>query len=118
MRTQIKLKLKLILVCVSVVAISLLSIPTLGQLTDKTRAPNIAEAGIAKSLADEIGAGRGDSVTPDSSMFIIRRDPFRSIRRGRQLFQRKFTRSQGAGPLVGDGSGDINTVLAIGAGLS
>src|SRR5215813_1443703 len=118
MRIQIKLNLKLIVICVSVVAISLLSIPTLGQLTDKTRAPNIAEAGIAKSLADEIGAGRGDSVTPDSSMFIIRRDPFRSIRRGRQLFQRKFTHAQGQGPNEGDGVGDINTNFALGAGLA
>ncbi|HEY7182872.1 MAG TPA: di-heme oxidoredictase family protein [Blastocatellia bacterium] len=118
MRTQIKLKLKLIVVCVSGVAISLLSIPTLGQLIDKTRAPNVADAGIAKSLADEIGAGRGDSATPGSSIFIIRRDPFRSIRRGRQLFQRKFTHAQGQGPVIGDGAGDINTDLGIGAGLA
>lgn len=118
MRTEITLKLKLIVVCVSVVTISLLSIPTLGQLTDKTRAPNVAGAGIAKSLADEIGAGRGDVMTPGSSTFIIRRDPFRSIRRGRQLFQRKFTRAQGQGPNFGDGAGDINTDLGIGAGLA
>ena len=44
-------------------------------------------------------------MTPDSSAFIIARDPFRAIRRGRQLFQRKFTRAQGQGPLVGDGAG-------------
>src|SRR5262249_34317964 len=68
------------------------------QLVDQTLAPNTAQAGIAKSLQDEIGAGRGDSYTPDSSIFIINRDPFRSIRRGRQLFQRKFTRVQGQGP--------------------
>ena len=37
--------------------------------------------------------------TPNSSSFIIARDPFRAIRRGRQLFQRKFTRTQGQGPL-------------------
>src|SRR5262249_6796058 len=65
------------------------------QLTDQTLAPNTAQAGIAKSLRDEIGAGRGNSHTPGSSIFIINRDPFRSIRRGRQLFQRKFTREQG-----------------------
>src|SRR5262249_6208118 len=46
------------------------------------------------------------------------RDPFRSIRRGRQLFQRKFTRAEGQGPVMNDGSGDINSNLAIGAGLS
>src|SRR6185295_9294321 len=78
----------------------------------------IANAGIAKSLALEVGAGRGDLLTPDSSSFIIARDPFRAIRRGRQLFQRKFLRAQGQGPLAGpDGLGDINTNLALGAGL-
>src|SRR5262249_5406219 len=118
MRTEIKIKLKLIVICVSIVTISLLSIPTLGQLIDKTRAPNIADAGIAKSLAEEIGAGRGDAMTPGSSIFIISRDPFRSVRRGRQLFQRKFTRAQGQGPNFGDGAGNINVDLAIGAGLA
>ena len=95
-----------------------LEIPALGQLIDKTRAPNNANEGINKSLAEEIGAGRGDTVTPGSSLFTISRDPFRAIRRGRQLFQRKFTREQGQGPRSGDGSGDIKTNLAIGAGLS
>ena len=70
------------------------------QMIDRTQAPNLAKDGIAKSLAEEIGAGRGDVVTPDSSAFIIARDPFRAIRRGRQLFQRKFTRPQGQGPLA------------------
>jgi mono/diheme cytochrome c family protein len=51
-------------------------------------------------------------------LYIINRDPFRSIRRGRQLFQRKFTTAQGVGPNEGDGVGDINTNIAIGAGLS
>ena len=64
------------------------------------------------------GAGRGDIMTPDSSLFIINRDPFRAIRRGRQLFQRKYTRLQGIGPLAGDGTGNIETTLAIGAGLA
>jgi hypothetical protein len=118
MRTEVKLKVKTIVICVLVAGVSLLSIPTLGQLIDKTRAPNVADAGIAKSLADEIGAGRGDAMTPGSSIYIIRRDPFRSIRRGRQLFQRKFTRAQGQGPNFGDGAGNINTDLAIGAGLA
>src|SRR2546430_2067855 len=88
------------------------------QLVDRTLAPNTAQAGIAKSLQDEIGAGRGDSYTSGSSIFIINRDPFRSIRRGRQLFQRKFTRVQGQGPNEGDCAGDIETNDAIGAGLS
>jgi cytochrome c553 len=88
------------------------------QMIDNTQAPNTAKAGINKSLTDEIGAGRGDVLTPNSSTYIINRDPFRSIRRGRQLFQRKFTRVQGQGPSEGDGVGDINTDIAIGAGLS
>src|SRR5947209_12066366 len=90
----------------------------LAQLTDRTLAPNTAQAGIAKSLQDETGAGRGDAQTPNSSIFIIRRDPFRSVRRGRQVFQRKFTHLQGQGPNEGDGVGDLNTNDAIGAGLS
>jgi len=88
------------------------------QMIDNTQAPNTAKAGINKSLQDEVGAGRGDVLTPGSSVYIINRDPFRSIRRGRQLFQRKFTQAQGQGPNEGDGVGDINTNLAIGAGLS
>jgi mono/diheme cytochrome c family protein len=56
-------------------------------------------------------------MTPDSSIFIIQRDPFRAVRRGRQLFQRKFTRSQGQGPVFGDGAGDVGVDLTIGAGL-
>jgi len=67
------------------------------QMIDNTQAPNTAKAGINKSLLDEIGAGRGDVMTAGSSVYIINRDPFRSIRRGRQLFQRKFTRLQGQG---------------------
>src|SRR5215831_15993304 len=97
---------------------ALLTVPVLAQLIDSNRAPNIAGEGIKKSLAQQIGAGRGDIMTPDSSAFIIARDPFRSIRRGRQLFQRKFTRAEGQGPVMNDGFGDINTNLAIGAGLS
>lgn len=93
-------------------------LPVSGQLIDKTQAPNTANEGINKSLAQQIGAGRGTVMTPDSSLFIIARDPFRAIRRGRQLFQRKFTRAQGQGPAVGDGRGDINTLATIGAGLA
>jgi Di-haem oxidoreductase, putative peroxidase len=99
-------------------AATLLASPALAQLADRTQAPNSAGEGIQKSLAEEIGTGRGDILTPDSSAFIIARDPFRAIRRGRQLFQRKFTRAQGQGPLVGDGAGDLDHDLAIAAGLS
>jgi hypothetical protein len=96
-----------------------LSLPAVhAQMIDNTQATNTAAAGINKSLTDEIGAGRGTVLIPGSSLYIIKRDPFRSIRRGRQLFQRKFTHAQGQGPNEGDGVGDINTDTAIGAGLS
>jgi len=75
------------------------------------------DATVQKSLADQIGAGQGDVSTPGSSIFIIKRDPFRSIRRGRQLFQRKFSVSEGFGPRTGDGVGDITADGSIGAGL-
>lgn len=89
----------------------------LAQLNDNTQAPNIENAGIAKSLAQQVGAGVGDWNTPNSSLYIINRDPARSIRRGRQLFQHKFTMAEGFGPRSGDGAGDISTDLSLGAGL-
>lgn len=98
-------------------ALLLLSVPAEAQLTDITQTPNQENAGIQKSLEEQIGAGRGDVMTSDSSLFIIQRDPFRSIRRGRQVFQRKFTVAQGFRPRVDDGVGDIETTLALGAGL-
>ena len=88
------------------------------QLIDRTIAPNTSGDGIALSLTEQVGAGRGDWFIEDSSSFIINRDPFRSIRRGRQLFQRKFTVSGGQGPVFGDGSGNIDRDRIIGAGLS
>ncbi len=99
--------------------------PALSQLTDKTQT-NSANAGINKSFADEANAslagdGRGDVFTPGSSLFIINRDPFRAVRRGRQVFQRKFTRDQGQGPRVNNSSsGDLNDPAQanLGAGLS
>ena len=96
------------------------SASSLAQLPDRTRNPNTANEGIAKSLAQQIGAGAGNTMTPNSSRFIIARDPFRAVRRGRQLFQRKFTRDQGQGPITGDGDGktDIETDIIIGAGLA
>ena len=88
------------------------------QMIDGTQAPNVANDGIHKSLVDEVGAGRGDWNTPGSASFLISRDPYRAIRRGRQIFQRKFTRADGQGPVTDDGTGDINTTQAIGAGLA
>ena len=110
------LRLSTLVICL--VMVLLLCLPALAQLTDQTQAPNTVKVGIAKSLQDEIGTGRGDANAWNSSIFIIQRDPFRSIRRGRQLFQRKFTRLQGQGANEGDGLGDLNTDGAIGAGLA
>jgi len=88
------------------------------QMTDTTQTPNPENEGIHKSLAQQIGAGRGDLLTPGSSLYLINRDPARSIRRGRQLFQRKFTIAQGAGPRSRDGiHDDINGDPSPGAGL-
>jgi hypothetical protein len=102
----------------AVVAASVCSMETAqAQLTDLTQTPNQENAGIVKSLQQQIGTGVGNSMTPGSSTFIILRDPARSIRRGRQLFQRKFTDAQGFGPRAGDGIGNIHANPAIGAGL-
>jgi hypothetical protein len=87
------------------------------QLTDITQTPNVENAGIVKSLQQQIGAGVGNIMTPGSSTFIMARDPARAVRRGRQLFQRKFTDAQGFGPRAGDGNGNIHANPAIGAGL-
>jgi hypothetical protein len=105
---------------VSVAAACVWSASALGyaQLIDKTLAPNAANEGISKSLEQQIGAGRGDIMTVDSSAFIINRDPFRAIRRGRQIFQRKFHRQDGAAPYLRDGKGDIANNVGIGAGTT
>jgi len=91
------------------------------QLIDKTVYPNTPNVGIAKSYTDQIGTGRGSVTTPGSSLFLIKRDPFRAIRRGRQIFQRRFSRMQGQGPVTGDGPLDptqlTTNTRAIGAGL-
>lgn len=88
------------------------------QETDIFQHPNSEQVGSKKSLEQQIGAGRGDINIPDSSLYIISRDPFRSIRRGRGVFQRKFTISQGMGPRNGDGLGDISADNSLGAGLT
>jgi hypothetical protein len=77
------------------------------QLRDVTQiSPTVPGGAINKSFVQQIGAGRGSIFTPDSSRFIINRDPFRAIRRGRQIFQRKFQFAQGLGPLTNDGIGN------------
>jgi hypothetical protein len=93
---------------VVLVTVGLLTVAVAGGPTiDNTQALNPINAGISKSLLQEIGAGRGDINTAASSLYIIKRDPFRSVRRGRQLFQRKFTRTEGQGPGVQDGVGNM-----------
>ena len=116
MKVRNKAKLPVLLLWAA--AAALFTASALGQLIDKSKAPNMANEGITKTLAEQIGAGRGDWATPDSSSFLIARDPFRAIRRGRQLFQRKFTRAEGLGPGIGDGAGDVNATFGIGAGLA
>jgi hypothetical protein len=88
------------------------------QESDLTLTPNTIAAGIHKSLKEQIGVGRGDIRTPDSARFLIARDPFRAIVRGRQLFQRKFTLAEGVGPRTNDGEGDIEDEASIVAGLA
>jgi hypothetical protein len=104
-----------VLVCLG--AVLLLLGAAEAQLTDLTQTPNRERAGMHKSLAEQIGPGRGDVHLPDSSLFLIQRDPFRTIRRGRQLFQRKFTVAQGFGPRLNDGEGNIEQTPAVGHGL-
>ncbi|HEX6996593.1 MAG TPA: di-heme oxidoredictase family protein [Gammaproteobacteria bacterium] len=107
-------------------ACALLSLPPTvrAQLPDCTlvdQALGILAPGgcIAKSLRDQIGAGQGDVATVGSSTYLIKRDPARAIRRGRQLFQRKFSAAEGVGPRVNlRGSGDITATRALGAGLA
>jgi cytochrome c553 len=105
------------------IGVVLLALPpraALAQLTDVTQTtPHIAGGAIGKSLQQQIGSGRGDDTTPGSSLYLIARDPARAVRRGRQLFQRKFTEEQGVGPRVNfDSSGDIMANAALGAGFS
>lgn len=103
-----------------------LLIPTasFAQLLDRTLVDqngnvNAPLGVIEKSLQQQIGAGHGDVFTPGSAVYLIKRDPARSIRRGRQLFQRKFSAAEGVGPRVNfTSSGDITQMRALGAGLS
>ncbi len=104
----------------------LLATAVKAQLIDQTLIPNRANEGVAKSLEEQIGAGRGNVDLVDSSIYIIKRDPARSIRRGRQIFQRKFSVFQGFGPRTNDGVGGpivggeapLFTDASLGAGLA
>ena len=110
----------LAVVCVAGVVVG--TVPLAGQLIDRNKAPNSANEGITRPLTgapypSQIGEGRiGEDGNTSANVIVY--DPFRAIRRGRQLFQRKFTRLDGVGPITGDGGGDINTDGSIGAGLA
>lgn len=102
------------------VFLALQSSAVLAQLMpcDKVYPPGTAPDGgcIERSLVDQIGGGHGFLV--GQSGWLIRRDPFRSVRRGRQLFQRKFSRDEGFGPRVNASStGDVRVMRALGAGM-
>src|SRR3954454_9875389 len=90
-------------------ALIAISLTAEAQLRDSTQIFPVVPGGVInKSFGDEIGAGRGDTSTPNTSLFITKRDPFRSIRRGRQVFQRKFrVLAQGVGPTTDDGLGNV-----------
>src|SRR4029434_9340280 len=93
-----------------------------GQLVDKNKAPNTSNDGIARPLTgypypSQIGDGRWGA-DANSAQNVIAFDHVRSIRRGRRLFERKFTRVEGQGAGAGDGFGNVDLDLAIGAGLA
>ncbi|MGB0866215.1 MAG: di-heme oxidoredictase family protein [Granulosicoccaceae bacterium] len=100
------------------------AVPVAAALLDSSRvdpygATDAAGGLISRSMEDQIGLGQGDVYTPYSSAYIIARDPVRAVRRGRQLFQRKFSEQEGLGPRVNyQSSGDITSHRALGAGLS
>jgi hypothetical protein len=99
-----------------------LSATVFGQLVDQNKAPNLANEGISRPLLggpypSQVGEGRTGSDWNASSN-VIALDPFRAIRRGRQLFQRKFSMVEGIGPVTGDGGGDIGADGSIGAGFA
>jgi cytochrome c peroxidase len=89
------------------------------QLIDEAFHINAPGGCIGKPLRDQIGPGQGDVNTQYSSIYLIKRDPARAIRRGRQLFQRKWSLEEGLGPRLNAFSrGDITKHRALGAGLS
>lgn len=99
------------------------------QLRDVTQNPDIAgvpghpaaSAGIGLSFVAEQGAApnsHGNVNLIGSSAWIIARDPARAVRRGRQLFQRKFTFAQGNGPTTDDGIGSSGADVSRSAGFA
>jgi hypothetical protein len=92
---------------VTVVTVSV-GATAVAQLRDATQISPLVPGGhINKSFTQEVGTGRGHTEQVGSSLFIIKRDPLRAVRRGRQIFQRKFQVRQGFGPATDDGVGNI-----------
>lgn len=105
------------------------ALPGTAQLRDVVQNPDIVgvpghpgdSAGIGISYEAQQGSSPNDHGTVDligSSRFIVSRDPARAIRRGRQIFQRKFTVAQGVGPLTNDGIGSSGADVSRSAGFS
>jgi mono/diheme cytochrome c family protein len=110
-------------ICLTAILLSLYTTYSMAQLVECDQAgidgQDVPNGCIVKNLEAQIGTGHGDKDTEGSAVYLIKRDPARSIRRGRQLFQRKFTLAEGHGPRVNIFSdGDITSNRAIGAGLS
>lgn len=103
-----------VVVCAAVTIVPSLAQAQLRDVKEKISGNTVNE-GIQKNLPEEVGAGRGDILTRNSSLYIIKRDPFRAIRRGRQLFQRKFLPTQGFSGR--DRAGNIQADPSIGAGV-
>src|SRR6185436_17166962 len=72
------------------------------QEVDQVSAPNQVNVGAAKGIVHQIGDGPGNANTFPTARYIIALDPARAIRRGRNLFQRKFKHSEGQGPRTND----------------
>src|SRR5262245_43752549 len=120
---------RLLITVAGTAAIAALASDVTAQLRDVTQNTDIAAtpghpgvgAGIGLSYTQEQGASpndHGSELVAGTSRYIIARDPGRAVRRGRQLFQRKFTVGQGLGPLTNDGIGSTGADLSRSAGLS
>ena len=112
------MKLRVYLIAVTVGLVTVASVKRAhAQMRDTLEkiSGNAVNEGIHKNIGGQIGAGRGNNLTQNSSIYIIQRDPFRAIRRGRQLFQRKFLPTQGFNGR--DRSGNIAIDASVGAGI-
>ena len=94
MRTWLPTWMMILMVCG---ALWCLSAPVSAQLTDihaNSQSPQCRYSKVA-GAAGWCRPQWGDINTPDTSRFIIARDPFRAIRRGASYSSAKFTVAQG-----------------------